>query len=158
LMTHRGDGPILEHNIQRRNQLVWALREKAVARRVKTTLRGGSGAIERAAKIAGKIADQGARKFGQSSPAWEVAEAIRRSSQMGRTSGVDSIVETIEMIEKQARNELGRIKSLAGACKTADERERIIEAFAGNDLALQGTTEVCEPSGRPLADFTTFEA
>lgn len=156
LMVHRGDGPILEHNQTRRNELLWALKEKAVARKVKAALKSGAAGIDRAAKIAGKVAEQGAQKYGQSSPAWEIPEAIRRSCLMGRQAGVGSIIETIGIIEGHAKNELGRIKSLAGACKTADERGKIVAAFGAHGLNLQATLPIREPSGRELADFITF--
>jgi ubiquinone/menaquinone biosynthesis C-methylase UbiE len=156
LMVHRGDGPILEHNRTRRNELLWALKEKAVARKVKSALKGGAAGIDRAAKIAGKVAEQGAQKYGQQSPAWEIPEAIRRSCLMGRQAGVGSIAETIGIIEGHAKNELGRIKSLAGACKTADARGVITAAFAAHDLPLRETLPIREPTGRELADFITF--
>ena len=95
LMVHRGDGPILEHNRKRRNELLWVLKEKGIARKVKAALKDGPAAIDHAAKLAGKVAEQGAKKFGQQSPAWEIPEAIRRSCLMGRSAGVGSIAETI---------------------------------------------------------------
>jgi len=156
LMVHRGDGPILEHNKKRQRELLWALKDKGTAKKVRTALSGGPAAIDGAAKYAAKIAQQGAKKFGQQSPAWEIPEAIRRSCLMGQRAGVGSIIETIGSIEAQAKNELGRIRSLAGACKTADARAKINASFEAHSLAPQGTQEVCEPSGRALADFITF--
>ncbi len=156
LIVHRGDGPILEHNRKRRNELLWALKEKAVARKVKSALKAGSRGIDRAEKLAGKVAQQGADKFGEQSPAWEIPEAIRRSCMMGRRAGPESITETIGIIEGHAKNELGRIKSLAGACATADARKKITSAFAVHDLSLLGTDALCEPSGREFADFITL--
>ncbi len=156
LMVHRGDGPILEHNLRRRGELLWALKEKGAARKVKTALKNGPAGIDLAANLAGKIASQGAAKFGETSPAWEIPEAIRRSCLMGRQAGVGSIIETIGIIEGHAKNELGRIQSLAGACKTADARDKVTRAFAAHGLELQGTQAICEPSGRELADFITF--
>ncbi|MGB3807728.1 MAG: class I SAM-dependent methyltransferase [Erythrobacter sp.] len=153
LMVHRGDGPILEHNRKRRSELLWALKEKGVARKVRQQLNSGAGAIDLAAKFAGKIAQQGGKKFGEASPAWEIPEAIRRSCLMGRRAGVGSIVETIATIENHARNELGRIKSLGDACAKADARAAFLNAFAMHELTVRETFEVHEPSGRSLADF-----
>jgi len=156
LMVHRGDGPILEHNRQRQRELLWALKEKGVARKVKAALKNGQSGIDRAAKLAEKVATQGSAKFGETSPAWEIPEAIRRSCLMGRQAGVGSITETIGIIEGHAKNELGRINSLAGACKTADARDKVTGAFAAHGLVLQDTVAIREPSGRELADFITF--
>lgn len=156
LLVHRGDGPILEHNRHRRNQLVWALKEKGAAKKTIAALNDGAIGIDKAAKIAGKIAEQGAKKFGEGAPAWELPEAIRRSCVMGRNHGTGSIIETIRMIEGHATNELGRIQSLARACKTADTRSVIVDNFAKHGFALKGTVPICEPSGREFADFITF--
>ena len=156
LLVHRGDGPILEHNKQRRNELLWALREKGVARKVRNGLKQGAGAIAKAMRLAAKTAEQGAAKFGQTSPAWEIPEAIRRSCLMGERAGVGSIIETVGVIEVKAKNELGRIQSLTNACATADKRDAIHAAFAAHGLAHRQTREICEPSGRALADFIVF--
>ncbi|MHA7819238.1 MAG: class I SAM-dependent methyltransferase [Erythrobacter sp.] len=156
LMVHRGDGPILEHNRQRRTELLWALKEKGVARKARIALTQGSSGIEKAANLADKVAKQGAAKFGSSSPAWEIPEAIRRSCLMGRRAGAGSIIETIGVIEAKAKNELGRIRSLTNACTTADRRDMLESAFAIVGLAHKATEAVVEPSGRALADFLTF--
>ncbi|MBY6217053.1 class I SAM-dependent methyltransferase [Qipengyuania aquimaris] len=156
LMVHRGDGPILEHNLNRRHQLQWALGENGVAEAVKEALREGAGGIDKGARIAAEIAAKGAKEFGQTSPAWEIPEAIRRACLMGRSSGAGSIAETIGVIETQAKNELGRIDSLAEACRTADARGDIGDAFAAHDLSLRETRALEDPSGRAIADFLTF--
>lgn len=156
IMVHRGDGPILEHNLKRRRELLWALKEKGIARKLRSALAGGPAAVEGAAKQAAKVAQAGAKKFGQQSPAWEIPEAIRRSCLMGQRAGVGSIIETIGRIEAQAKNELGRIASLNRACGTADKREKLHAAFGAHGLTHQRTAPVSEPSGRALADFITF--
>ncbi|BDI60411.1 class I SAM-dependent methyltransferase [Qipengyuania nanhaisediminis] len=157
LMVHRGDGPILEHNKKRQRELLWALKEKGVARKVRAALSEGPPGIDGAAKFAAKVAQAGARKYGQSSPAWEIPEAIRRSCLMGQRAGVGSIIETIGAIEAQAKNEIGRIRSLAAACKRADARDKLIAAFAAHGLEHRRTAPVSDTSGRALADFLTFD-
>lgn len=156
LMVHRGDGPILEHNRQRRSELLWALKEKGVARKARIALTQGAGGIDKAANLAARLASQGAAKFGSSSPAWEIPEAIRRSCLMGQRAGAGSIIETIGVIEAKAKNELGRIQSLTNACATADKRSKIENAFTKMGLSLKATSAVTDASDRALADFLTF--
>ena len=156
LIVHRGDGPLLEYYKERRAQLMWALKEKGSARKARSLLKDGPTAIDKAASLAGKIAEQGAKRFGQQSPAWEIPEAIRRTCVMGRRSGVGSIIETIGVIEGHALNEIGRMNSLAGACKTADRREAINKAFGAHGLEPGETQPLSEPSGRAFADFISF--
>jgi len=156
LLVHRADGPILEHNLQRQRELLWALRDKALGQKVRQLLKQGSAKLDKATAVAARVAEQGAEKFGQQSPAWEIPEAIRRTCIMGRRDGVGSIIETIGTIETHAKNELGRIQSLNAACHRADDRGKIITAFEGVGLTLQDTHALHEPSGRELADFITF--
>lgn len=156
LIMHRGDGPILAHNKQRRTELMWAIKEKGCARKVKARLKSDPRAILQAGTLAEKIASQGEKKFGRSSPAWEIPEAIRRACLMGRNAGAESIIETIDQIEGHAANELGRIASLSQACATADRRERIHQAFEKHGLAHEETRALEEPSGRAFADYIQF--
>ncbi|MEM9084486.1 MAG: class I SAM-dependent methyltransferase [Pseudomonadota bacterium] len=157
LIVHRGDGPILEHNRQRRNELQWALKEKATARKVKAKLKANPPAIGQAEALAKKTAELGAKRFGQTSPAWEIPEAIRRTVVMGRREGPASMIDTIEVIEGHARNELGRIASLATACGTADKRVKLVGAFETHGLTLAEENSLKEPSGRAFADFLRFK-
>lgn len=157
LIMHRGDGPILEHNQQRRKELLWALKDKAVAKKTSSALKKGQQGIGWSAAYAGKIAQQGAEKFGQKSPAWEIPEAIRRTCLMGRSSGIGSIIETIGIIEGHAKNELGRISSLGGACANADKRDSIEQAFAKHAIAAVSVRPLREPAGREFADFRSFQ-
>lgn len=156
LMVHRGDGPILEHNKARREQIGWALGEKKLAGQAKQALTAGPGGAQRAHDLAAEGAREGARRFGESSPGWEIPEAIRRSVIMGNRAGIQSVVETIAAIEAQAANEIGRIDSLERACAVADDREALSAAFAGHGLTLRGESEIAEPSGRAFADFLIF--
>ncbi|QUL36609.1 class I SAM-dependent methyltransferase [Erythrobacter sp. JK5] len=154
LMVHRGDGPILEHNLARRAAIDWALFEKAVAKTVANALTAPNGGTDAAAQVAGAFNMLGARVHGDSSPAWEIPEALRRAVLLG--SDTQAILGTIAAIEAQAHNELGRIASLERACATADARDELVGAFARHGLKLVDTAPVTEPSGRSLADFLTF--
>lgn len=156
LMVHRGDGPILAHNRARRSEIGWALGKVRVARRARNALATGPGGARAALDLAAKVAKEAARRFGESSPAWEIPEAIRRSVEMGARAGTGAMVETIAAIEAQARNEIGRIDSLERACAAADDRDALIGAFAARGLAAKCTREIAEPSGRAFADFLLF--
>ncbi len=156
LLVHRGDGPILGHNLSRAQAISWALDEKSAIGRARSALTMGPGGLQLALDAATDAARGGERRFGQHSPGWEIPEAVRRTLIMGRQAGVPSMLATLSSIERHARNEIGRIDSLARACATADDRERLVAAFAAAGLGLQTTTEVCEPSGRAFGDFLAF--
>ncbi|MDP5103874.1 MAG: class I SAM-dependent methyltransferase [Erythrobacter sp.] len=156
LMVHRGDGPILEHNLARRAAIDWVLTEQQLCTILRTALQSPVGGPQAAAQVAGAIGLLGSRKFGEDSPAWEIPEALRRAILMGAGAGNDAIFGVIAEIEARAGNEIGRIASLERACGVADGRDGIIAAFADQGLTPRDSHDVCEPSGRALATFLTF--
>lgn len=156
LMVHRGDGPILEHNLARRAAIDWVLEEQRLSAILRQALDAPHGGPDVAAQVAAAIGIVGANRFGQDSPGWEIPEALRRAVLLGAEAGRDSILATVTQIEARAANEVGRIASLDRACAVADQREALAAAFAAQGLALQTTSDVCEPSGRALASFLTF--
>lgn len=158
LMIHRGDGPILKHNLARSASIDWAIAEKSVGDVARNALMAPNGGPDAAAQVCAAFAMLGANKFGQETPAWEIPEAMRRAIVMGQKEGKDGILQVITAIEAQAANETGRIASLQRACATADDRKSIVEAFSRHGLILRSTQPVLEPSGRELADFLTFTA
>lgn len=157
LMVHRGDGPILEHNLARRGAIDWVMREQEVGTVVRNALTAPNGGAQVAAQVAAALSMLGASKFGEGTPAWEIPEAMRRAVLLGQFAGPQSVMEAITAIEDQARNELGRIASLERACAVADNRKRIEAAFGKRGRALQSSGSIGEPNGRALADFLIFE-
>ena len=158
LMIHRGDGPILEHNLERSKAIDWAIAQKSIGKVVRMALTAPNGGPDAAAQVCAALGMLGANQFGQGTPAWEIPEAMRRAVMMGQTKGPDSIIEVISVIEAQAANEMGRIASLQRACATADNRAAIVAAFSTQMLELKSTQAVTEPAGRAFADFLTFNA
>ena len=156
LMVHRGDGPILEHNLRRRAAIDWVLGEQKLVSILETALASPQGGPDVAAQVAAAIAMLGANRFGEDSPAWEIPEALRRAMVLGAAAGRESIIATMREIEQRAENEIGRINSLERACATADARDAIIAGFAAVGLSLRAQDDVREPSGRALATFLTF--
>jgi len=156
LMVHRGDGPILEHNLARRAAIAWVLDEQKLGVILRQALDAPNGGPDVAAQVAGAIGMLGARRFGEDSPGWEIPEALRRALLLGADKGRDVTLATIAAIEAHAANEIGRIASLARACAAADDRDSLVAAFAAQGLGLQDSRDVREPSGRALASFLTF--
>lgn len=156
LMVHRGDGPILEHNLRRRAAIEWVLGEQKLVSILEAALASPKGGPDVAAQVAAAIGLLGAKHFGQGSPAWEIPEALRRAVVLGATAGEASIMATIREIEQRAGNEIGRIASLERACAAADRRDAINAAFGAHGLEWRSADDVREASGRALATFLTF--
>ncbi|MEC7818582.1 MAG: class I SAM-dependent methyltransferase [Pseudomonadota bacterium] len=152
LMMHRGDGPIVAHNRTRREQLEWALEDKAIVSRTREAIAGSSD-LASAEPYASATAAEGHERFGQSSPAWEIPEAIRRTLLMGARAGRQFVIDTLNAIEAQAGNEIGRIKALIRASTVADDRESIIEQFRAVGVGPMETKTVEGETAKPFADF-----
>ncbi len=152
LMMHRGDGPIVAHNRKRREQLEWALEDKAIVNRTREAIAGGSD-LASAEPYASATAAEGQERFGQSSPAWEIPEAIRRTLMMGARAGRQFVVDTLDAIEAQAGNEIGRIKALIRASAVADDRQTIIERFSAIGVGPLETKTIEDEPGKPFANF-----
>lgn len=156
LLVHRCDGPILEHNRRRAMAIQWALDDARVIARAETALTLGPNGLRDALGIATDAARDGAKLLGQTSPGWEISEAVRRTLLMGTPKGIQPMLAILRSIARKARNELARIDALDRACTTADDHERFVLAFAGSGLRLRSAQEVCEPSGRAFANFLIF--
>lgn len=152
LMMHRGDGPIVAHNRTRREQLEWALEDKAIVRRTREAIAGSSD-LASAQPYASAIAAEAHERFGESSSAWEIPEAIRRTLMMGARAGCQFVIDTLDAIEAQAGNEIGRIKALIRASAVADDRETIIERFRAVGVGPLETKTIEGDPGKPFADF-----
>jgi SAM-dependent methyltransferase len=156
LMVHRGDGPILEHNRGRQQAIEWVLGEVGVVGAVTAALHAREGGPAVAAQVAAAVARLGAARFGDTSPGWEIPEALRRACVLGPEGDPGAIAGTIAVIEDRATNEIERIQSLARACARADDRAALLGALAARGLVHDAVAAVEEPSGRALADFLTF--
>ena len=162
LIVHRGDGPILEHNAARRAAIRWVLDEEKAGDAVRRGLAEGAnaagGGAQQAHDAAAKVARTALNRYGEGSPGWEIAEAMRRSVVGAARSGNGpaAVRETVAIIETQARNEMARIISLEHACRTADDRDTLNAALAANGFAPTHQRSLREPNGRAFADMLIF--
>lgn len=155
LMMHRGDGPIVAHNRTRRAQLEWALEEKAIVTKTRQSIGAGSD-LTPALPYATETVQEGLAQYGESSPAWEIPEAVRRTLLMGERAGKRFVLDTLDAIEAQAGNEIGRIKALIRASAVADDRETIEERFAATGIELVETKTIEDETSNAFASFVVL--
>lgn len=154
LMTHRIDGPILAHNLKRRSAIEWALDEQDLVAIAKRSLALRSSGIMTVPVQISRAVDEGARLFGPQSAAWEIAEAIRQTLVLSARDHPANVAATLDTIAERAANEIGRIQSLAKACNTAADVERLTQAFSAAGLAQMAITPLTEAEDVPaFADF-----
>lgn len=154
LLMHRGDGPILAHNRTRAEQIRWILNERRLADDAKAFLARRQSGLLAVPQSLQDAPAEGSQKFGQGSVAWEIAEAIRRSLVMGQRDSVANVAGLIDTIVGQARNELGRIDSLATACATADDEDMLSSAFDDAGLSMVSNEPLSD--GRYDTPFANF--
>lgn len=156
LMTHRLDGPILEHNRPRREGLLWVVDEigliaKARASLALRALVPGVPSVIRAAP------QEAARQFGAGSAGWELAEAILQTLAMGHNDHPQNVLGLLNTLEAKARNEIGRIDSLEGACRSIADQDALTRRFGEAELQIDSHRLVKEDGGgQPFADMWTL--
>ncbi|MXP13416.1 methyltransferase domain-containing protein [Altererythrobacter confluentis] len=154
ILTHRQDGPILAHNLERLKQLSWVLDDQNLIELAKRSL---SLRVAGISAIPAKISlapEEGARLFGATSAAWEIAEAVRQSITLGQRDTVANVRQLLDQIAAKAANERGRIASLQIACaRTADSDGFLREISDGGltQLSIQPVAEA--KSIPPFADW-----
>lgn len=158
LMTHRLDGPILQHNVSRRSGLSWVLDEAGLVAKAKAslTLRAmGFGAPPAIVEAPAEAR----RRFGEGSAGWELAEAIARTLSLGRNDQPEEVDRLLQRLEDMARNEIGRIDSLERACRRVADQPALERLFDEAGLILEAHEPVRERgNGRTFADFWTLRA
>ena len=157
LMMHRGDGPILSHNLARAEQIGWALDERRLAAEATRALAARAHGLAVVPQSIAAAPAEGARLFGQGSAGWEIAEAIRRCLVMGARDHPANVARLIDTIVARAGNERGRIASLEAACATADDHAALAATFEAvrlDEISVEDVTEA--ETGKPFATFRTL--
>ncbi len=156
LLLHRADGPILEHNLARRDAIRWVIEDQDLFAKAHGSLRLRAIGGPPVPPLLAQAPAEGARRFGSSSPAWEIPEAIRQSLELGARDLPANVTRLLHQIEARARNELGRIASLEGACAIAADESRVERAFDAAGLRPESYAPVNGPEGRAIGDFRIF--
>lgn len=154
LMTHRQDGPILAHNLERRAQIRWAIEEKNLPEIAIRSLELRAVGVSDIPAAILSAPQEGAARFGPRSAAWEIPEAIRQCLVMGRGDNPANVTRLIRTIAAKASNELARIASLEAACAQTADEEGLVQALRSAGLIQVSAEPVSEAAGHPpFADF-----
>ncbi len=152
LVTHREGGPIRAQNARRRREIEWAITERELPSLARQAigLRPGE-PLPAELALAPKL---GRELFGARSAAWEIAEALRMTLDLGRTDDPVTIAALVEQIEDKARGEIGRIDALTAACERIADEDEFLRALAAAGLAQRERRPVRDRQGAaPFADF-----
>lgn len=158
LLMHHPDSPIVAHNVQRSEAIRWVLNEAKIIDRAKQILESkADGRIVSTTAIA-EISVRGTHQFGQNSPAWEIAEAVRLTVHSATPKRLLPAERMLNMILSKARAELARIDALRNAVSSVPDTEIVIDTLSTYDLKPtldQKLQTVGEDN--PFATFCTFQ-
>ncbi|MEL1250500.1 class I SAM-dependent methyltransferase [Aurantiacibacter gilvus] len=157
LITHRLKGPIVAHNRKRREQISWAIDEQKLPEIARNSLALREAGIRDVPQALAEAPAKGVAAHGEGSAAWEIAEAIRQTLEMGRNDAPERVAGIIADIEAQAANELGRIASLENAAATASDADRVIDVLEAAGLKFREEAMLTDGrSADPFADYRTY--
>lgn len=157
IMTHRIDGPILAHNLQRREQIAWVLDEQDLIEIARRNLKLRATGLQTLSPKLSQAPAEGAKLFGPQSAAWEIAEAIRRTMVLGARDRPENVAQLLDTIAGRARNEIGRIESLEAACRTTADQEAFLAEIRDGGMEQMSVDPVREArTAQPFADFRIF--
>jgi SAM-dependent methyltransferase len=150
LLVHRSDGPIVAHNLPRRDALRWALAPGGYLAKAR-----GLVAARRIADIPTPPAfrsapDEAQRLFPGQSVGHEFLTAILQTLDMGRGKPTHESLEVLATLESKASNEIARIETLERAARSPEGIARI-----AGELRDAGI-DVAEPA--PIAERTSGRA
>ena len=155
ILCHRSDSPIVAHNRARAEQIGWALDDRAVIAAAREALDDTD-----IAKVPTQVAAApgiGADRFGEQSPAWEIAEAVRRTMVARSSTPRSQVAQILDTIESEARNELARIASLEHAAGAAGNGRKLDEVVLAAGFAPRTQDPLYDGPGRaPFGTFLTY--
>lgn len=157
LITHRLDGPILEHNRKRQEQITWAIEKQDLVNMAKRSLSLRSAGFTAIPPAIANAPREGAEKFGSDSAAWEIAEAVVQTLRLGARDHPINVATTLDVIKSRASNELGRITSLTVACEQTADEKGFNTALEDSGLEQTNIKAIIdETTGLTFADFRTI--
>lgn len=155
LVTHRDDGPILAHNLDRRMEIGWIFDRKALFSLARSVLGARGNGFATTPMAVMQVVGESRQRFGDGSVAWELSEAVRQALMMPGETPEVVIAAAIERIERSARSEMQRIEALQRACATARQLFSDPAIWESAGLALDGGRVLYAGSDElSFADFT----
>jgi SAM-dependent methyltransferase len=154
LLVHRKDGPIVAHNLPRRDALRWALAPGGYLAKAR-----GLVAARRIAAIPTPPAfrsapEEAQRLFPGQTVGHEFLTAILQTLEMGRGKPPRESLEVLETLERKAANEIARIETLERAACGPARIDAILQELRGAGIELDPPAALAErSSGRPFAWF-----
>ncbi|HEX9954434.1 MAG TPA: class I SAM-dependent methyltransferase [Allosphingosinicella sp.] len=152
LLIHRSDGPIVAHNLPRRDALRWALAPGGYLSKARA-LAGARRLVALPTPAAFRsAADEAQRLYPGQSVGAEFLTAVWQTLEMGRSKPPNESLEVFDTLEKKALNEIERIETLERAACDPARIKAILAEVEDAGLDVQAPAELIEGgSGRSFA-------
>lgn len=142
-VMHRSEGPILKHNLPRREALLWVL-SSGFLERAKDIVRARKVAAVPTPTLFADASREADHLFPRQGAGRELLEAIIITLNRGRNSPTRTSLEVLRELEEKARNEVGRIDSLRRAACDRKRIEVISKGLVAHGLQVSEPGELCE--------------
>lgn len=152
LAVHRRDGPIVAHNLPRRDALRWVLSPGGHVEKARNLISARRAAPLPTPPAFRSAPDEATRLFPGQSVGAEFLQALLQTLELGRNRPPRESLEVLQQLESKARNEIARIDSLDRAACDAPRIERLIAELRSAGIRLEAPGVLTErSSGRPFA-------
>jgi SAM-dependent methyltransferase len=148
---HRRDGPIVAHNLPRRDALRWALGESGQLDKARTLAAARRLSLLPTPPSFRAAPAEASRRFPGQSAAGEFLEAILQTLELGRHAPPDEVLDALAELESKAINEIARIDTLDRAACDSDRIDFIVEQLRAAGMAVDAPASLVERSGRAFA-------
>jgi SAM-dependent methyltransferase len=136
MIVHHRDGPILPHNLARREALLWVIGESGLIGRARTFAAARQVAqlpIPEAFADAPRLAYA---RFPSATAGAELAEAVRRTLEMSRGRPAGEVNEVLAALEQRALAEIVRVDSLERAACDESRIKALVDLLEGAGVVM----------------------
>lgn len=134
MIVHLQDGPIVQHNMPRIEQLKWVLEEQQTLTRAANYVRHRGSFTMAVPAFFQQLPSIALQQFGQGSVAVELATAIRDTLLLGQRQQQSEVQACLDQLGSMATNEIGRIESLMRASSSKADLDDICSTLAARKI------------------------
>jgi hypothetical protein len=148
-LVHHSHGPVVAHNQRRAAALRWAAIDSGLLNKARTVASARRTLPLPTPASFAEAGGEAARRFGQSSVAGEIAQAVMQS--LGPGLGPADSLTALAEIERRAKGELLRLEALAAAARDDAGASALAEELRAAGLDAEPPNTVVNRSGEPYA-------
>lgn len=156
LIVHHRSGPIVAHNMPRRESLAWASSPDRYLEKARALVRARARAQLATPEFFREGPQEARRRYPSEAVATEFLAAILETLELGRAAPPSESLEVLRALEERAGNEIARIDALDRAACDADDIETILGELGAGGVETAAPREIFEANAQqPFAWLLT---